>query len=158
MNERMKRNASATTFARHGKAQSVSADPHSIVITQFAQQPQEQEPLHTMASSAHWVSVAQQWVDWDVNEGTKQIVQTLLAEQNTAELEQLFNGRVEFGTAGLRAAMAPGPKMMNDLVVIQTTQVRFVLVHCCCVHWEMVSHSIRLCWLVECWCRAFAST
>uniref|UniRef100_K3X319 Phosphoglucomutase n=1 Tax=Globisporangium ultimum (strain ATCC 200006 / CBS 805.95 / DAOM BR144) TaxID=431595 RepID=K3X319_GLOUD len=63
-----------------------------------------------------------QWADWDVNAGTKAIVEQLIATQNTAELEQLFNGRIEFGTAGLRAAMAPGPKMMNDLVVIQTTQ------------------------------------
>merc|ERR1712003_596999 len=32
------------------------------------------------------------------------------------------NKRISFGTAGLRAKMAPGPKCMNDLMVIQTTQ------------------------------------
>lgn len=34
----------------------------------------------------------------------------------------MFEGRLSFGTAGLRAAMAPGFKRMNDLVVIQSAQ------------------------------------
>ncbi|CAE8653533.1 unnamed protein product, partial [Polarella glacialis] len=37
-------------------------------------------------------------------------------------LEELLGSRLEFGTAGLRAAMGPGSGRMNDLVVIQTTQ------------------------------------
>ncbi len=38
-----------------------------------------------------------------------------------AELTQLFDGRIAFGTAGLRAALGPGPNRMNRLVVRQTT-------------------------------------
>ncbi|MEM9566262.1 MAG: phospho-sugar mutase, partial [Actinomycetota bacterium] len=38
-----------------------------------------------------------------------------------AELGRLFGSRVAFGTAGLRAAMGPGPARMNRLVVRQTT-------------------------------------
>lgn len=34
----------------------------------------------------------------------------------------MFDGRLSFGTAGLRAAMGPGFKRMNDLVVIQSAQ------------------------------------
>lgn len=34
----------------------------------------------------------------------------------------MFDGRLSFGTAGLRAAMAPGFKRMNDLVIIQSAQ------------------------------------
>ena len=33
----------------------------------------------------------------------------------------LFDGRIAFGTAGLRAPMGPGPLQMNRLVVRQTT-------------------------------------
>lgn len=80
--------------------------------------------ITTMASSddAQWIAAAQQWVSWDVNAGTKAAVQKLLDAQDVAQLKALFDGRLEFGTAGLRAAMGPGTKMMNDLVVIQTTQ------------------------------------
>ena len=38
------------------------------------------------------------------------------------ELESLFNKRIDFGTAGLRAKMFVGPTCMNDLIIIQTTQ------------------------------------
>lgn len=34
----------------------------------------------------------------------------------------MFDGRLSFGTAGLRAAMEPGFRRMNDLVVIQSAQ------------------------------------
>lgn len=34
----------------------------------------------------------------------------------------MFDGRLSFGTAGLRAAMGPGFKRMNELVVIQSAQ------------------------------------
>lgn len=34
----------------------------------------------------------------------------------------MFDGRLSFGTAGLRAAMGPGFKRMNDLVVVQSAQ------------------------------------
>jgi phosphomannomutase len=37
------------------------------------------------------------------------------------EAARLFDGRIAFGTAGLRAAMGPGPERMNRLVVRQTT-------------------------------------
>lgn len=37
------------------------------------------------------------------------------------ELRLLFEGRIAFGTAGLRAALGPGPNRMNRLVVRQTT-------------------------------------
>ena len=39
----------------------------------------------------------------------------------TTELRRLFDGRIAFGTAGLRAALGPGPNRMNRLVVRQTT-------------------------------------
>jgi phosphomannomutase len=58
-----------------------------------------------------------------VNEGTKKIIHEYLEKKDFAMLEKLLGKRLEFGTAGLRAAMGPGYNAMNDLVVIQTTQV-----------------------------------
>uniref|UniRef100_A0A9J8D6D2 Phosphoglucomutase 2 n=1 Tax=Cyprinus carpio carpio TaxID=630221 RepID=A0A9J8D6D2_CYPCA len=39
-----------------------------------------------------------------------------------SELQKCFGACMEFGTAGLRAAMGPGVSCMNDLTIIQTTQ------------------------------------
>ncbi len=44
-----------------------------------------------------------------------------LAETDRDALDRLFDGRIAFGTAGLRAEMGPGPRRMNRLVVQQTT-------------------------------------
>ncbi len=43
------------------------------------------------------------------------------AEQTAAELTDRFTGRLEFGTAGLRGAVAAGPNRMNRAVVRGTT-------------------------------------
>lgn len=74
-------------------------------------------------SDQDWLQLARQWIEWDVNDGTKREVQALVDAQDVDKLRAMFGARIEFGTAGLRAAMAPGPAAMNDLVVIQTTQV-----------------------------------
>lgn len=46
----------------------------------------------------------------------------LLIQKNVDKLKKIFDGRLSFGTAGLRAAMGPGFKCMNDLVVVQSAQ------------------------------------
>lgn len=78
----------------------------------------------TSTSDDQWLALARQWIGWDVNGETKQAVQHLVDANDVAALRKMFASRIEFGTAGLRAAMAPGPAAMNDLVVVQTTQVR----------------------------------
>lgn len=52
------------------------------------------------------------------------MVQDLLKKGEVEALRKCFSSRMEFGTAGLRAAMGPGVSCMNDLTIIQTTQVR----------------------------------
>lgn len=54
---------------------------------------------------------------------TSQSVKQLIADGDKEELQKCFGARMEFGTAGLRAPMGAGVSRMNDLTIIQTTQV-----------------------------------
>ena len=47
-----------------------------------------------------------------------------MARRELAEVERLLSNRLLFGTAGLRGRMGTGYAQMNDLVIIQTSQVR----------------------------------
>ncbi|KAG7458701.1 hypothetical protein MATL_G00223390 [Megalops atlanticus] len=64
----------------------------------------------------------EQWLRFDKNPKTLAAVQGLVKEGALEELQRCFGARMEFGTAGLRAAMGPGISCMNDLTIIQTTQ------------------------------------
>lgn len=77
------------------------------------------------------------WMERDPNERTSQYVKDLLvrhsdgSEDAGKELLSLFpddGSRIEFGTAGLRSKMMPGPLGMNEVVVVQTAQG---LARCC---------------------------
>ena len=61
------------------------------------------------------------WIDIDPDPATRSQLETLVEAGDTAALDELFEGRIGFGTAGLRAAEGPGPNRMNRLVVRQTT-------------------------------------
>lgn len=88
-----------------------------------------------MTVSARSIELAKEWAGNDPNPTTTKYVTDLLGrisgpdgnEAATAatELSKLFpddGSRISFGTAGLRAAMQPGPLSMNDLTVVQTAQ------------------------------------
>ncbi|KAM8940128.1 phosphopentomutase [Pelodytes ibericus] len=62
------------------------------------------------------------WLKWDKNPKTCELIKQLVADGKNDELQSCFGSRMEFGTAGLRAAMGPGISQMNDLTIIQTTQ------------------------------------
>jgi phosphomannomutase len=60
------------------------------------------------------------WIDNDPDEKTaNQLTQWLKAENKT-ELERCFAGFLQFGTAGLRGPIGPGPSCMNRAVVSRT--------------------------------------
>ncbi|XP_071489685.1 phosphopentomutase-like, partial [Diadema antillarum] len=63
-----------------------------------------------------------QWLEWDRNMATRQEVTDLLNDHNVDELRKRFGTRIQFGTAGLRAAMEAGTARINDLIIIQTAQ------------------------------------
>ena len=76
------------------------------------------------------IAVATGWIEADPDPHTAATVQSLVdrtagggegADAAAADLADLFGGRIAFGTAGLRAAIGPGPTQMNRLVVRQTT-------------------------------------
>uniref|UniRef100_A0AAQ4R735 Phosphoglucomutase 2 n=1 Tax=Gasterosteus aculeatus aculeatus TaxID=481459 RepID=A0AAQ4R735_GASAC len=56
------------------------------------------------------------------NPKTASMVQDLVRNGAVEALRKCLSSRMEFGTAGLRAAMGPGTSCMNDLTIIQTTQ------------------------------------
>jgi len=67
---------------------------------------------------------AADWVAHDVDDQDKADLSALLADQSpdaAAELADRFAGRLSFGTAGLRGAVAAGPNRMNTATVTATT-------------------------------------
>ncbi len=77
----------------------------------------------TAAGTNELLSTARDWLaaepDADIRDELGALV--LAAERgDTSELIARFDGRLQFGTAGLRAAVAAGPMRMNRLVVRQS--------------------------------------
>ena len=69
----------------------------------------------------------ERWIDEDPNRRDRDELRAMLAAEednpgmHVDELADRFDGRLAFGTAGLRAPIGAGPNRMNDAVVIQTT-------------------------------------
>lgn len=57
------------------------------------------------------------------NEKTLTEVKSLIDNKDNETLQQIMLSRLLFGTAGLRGRMGAGYSCMNDLVIIQTSQV-----------------------------------
>lgn len=71
----------------------------------------------------------EEWLKWDRNENTRNVIKRLLDDENEEKLQKMLLKRIQFGTAGLRGKMEAGYCSMNDLVIIQTGQgvLRYLL-------------------------------
>ncbi|MGF1793831.1 phospho-sugar mutase [Photobacterium profundum] len=65
-------------------------------------------------------TIISRWLSRDPDPKTREELQRLIDLQESAELEDRFNGRLEFGTAGLRGIVGAGPNRMNRLVIQET--------------------------------------
>lgn len=64
---------------------------------------------------------AKEWCRNDCQEADRKLVEHWLAANNSQSLELAFGPDIEFGTAGLRGLMGPGPAQMNQAVIRRTT-------------------------------------
>jgi len=64
---------------------------------------------------------AEAWARDDPDPGTAAELRGLMARRAAAELGDAFAGRLQFGTAGLRGIIGPGPNRINRAVVRQAT-------------------------------------
>lgn len=60
------------------------------------------------------------WIEHDPDPDTAATLRSWLAQENESELKSAFSGFLEFGTAGLRGPIGPGPSRMNRAVVSRT--------------------------------------
>ncbi len=64
---------------------------------------------------------AREWLELDPDPDTRAELQDLLDGDDDTALRERFDGRLAFGTAGLRGELGAGPTRMNRVVVRQTT-------------------------------------
>lgn len=65
---------------------------------------------------------AQEWLDGNYDEETKQQVRNMMQAEDKTLLIDSFYRTLEFGTGGLRGLMGPGCNRMNKYIVAQATQ------------------------------------
>ncbi|WP_375537644.1 phospho-sugar mutase [Curtobacterium sp. MCBD17_023] len=65
------------------------------------------------------LATARAWIEQDPDQETRAELQELVDAADTDELTARFAGRLQFGTAGLRAELGAGPLRMNRVVVTQ---------------------------------------
>ena len=68
-----------------------------------------------------FIAEVQEWISLDPDELTAALLQSWIDTDNEAALKKSFSGFLQFGTAGLRGPVGPGPSCMNRAVVLRTS-------------------------------------
>jgi phosphomannomutase len=82
----------------------------------------DEHDTSTAAAATDPVALATAWIAGDPDPETRAELQALLDAGDTDALAERFAGQLEFGTAGLRGIVGPGPMAMNRAVVIRTSR------------------------------------
>src|SRR5680860_989462 len=64
---------------------------------------------------------AEDWLAGEIDGHDAATVRGWLQAGDTTALEQAFGARLEFGTAGIRGRLGPGPAQMNRALVVRVT-------------------------------------
>lgn len=67
------------------------------------------------------VTAARAWIAQDPDPETRSELESLIAKEDWAALEDRFSGSLRFGTAGLRGLLGAGPTRMNRVTVARAT-------------------------------------
>jgi phosphomannomutase len=67
--------------------------------------------------SAQLLAEVEEWISLDPDPRTAAQLRQWIDENNESELKRCFSGFLQFGTAGLRGPVGPGPSCMNRAVV-----------------------------------------
>ena len=60
-------------------------------------------------AQSDFISIAKRWLEIDNTLAHQQLLQTWIDTDNQEKLREHFGARLQFGTAGLRGHMEPGP-------------------------------------------------
>ena len=77
--------------------------------------------LEESLESVDLVRVARAWMSADPDPDARASTQRMIDNEDMEALEACFGARLQFGTAGLRGPLAPGPSGMNSLQVRQVS-------------------------------------
>lgn len=79
-------------------------------------------PVVSLAVVRDLTQRAEDWIDADPDETTRDELRGLLDAGDMEALDARLNGSLTFGTAGIRGEVGAGPNRMNRAVVIRTTR------------------------------------
>jgi phosphomannomutase len=78
--------------------------------------------MHGDTDRANWACLGRRWADEDPDPDTARALLAIIESGDVVELGDCFSPPLEFGTAGLRGVVGPGPARMNLAVIRRVTR------------------------------------
>ena len=76
-----------------------------------------------------YIEAAEKWLAQDFDTQTQTELQALIDSADEAALDEAFHTTLNFGTAGLRGVLGPGPNRMNQLMVARVSYALGQVLH-----------------------------